>query len=259
MANSHPLPPASPLTDGLDEARRLIAAGDAAGLTLRLLGGLAVKLHSPSANHRSLARSYADLDFALAGKRGDRLEALMPTLGYVPNKGFNLLNGNTRLLFFDETQERQVDVFVGGFHMCHTIPITERLKLEPLTLPLAELFLTKMQIVQLNEKDMRDVCALLLDHPFGEGDDETLNLARVADVCCQDWGLWKSVSVSVRKVQDFCDAYDMDVRDKLTIVERLNVLRLALDDAPKPLKWKVRAAVGEKIQWYDLPEEVRRG
>jgi hypothetical protein len=162
-------------------------------------------------------------------------------------------------LFFDETRDRQVDVFVGGFRMCHRLPITERIALEPLTLPLAELLLTKMQIVQMNEKDIRDICALLLDHPFGEGDAETLNLARVSELCAQDWGLWKTVSVTLRKVQEFCDAYDLDVGHKLTLVERLNVLRLALDDAPKPLKWKVRAAVGEKIQWYDLPEEVRRG
>jgi hypothetical protein len=249
----------TPLDDGLEEARRLIAAGAEAGLTLRLLGGLAVKLHSPSASHRSLVRRYPDLDFALAGKRGDRLEALMPALGYAPNKGFNLLNGASRLLFFDDVHERQVDVFVGAFHMCHTIPISERLTLEPLTLPLAELFLTKMQIVQMNEKDMRDLCALVLDHPFGEGDGETLNLRRVADLCAQDWGLWKTVSVSAAKVQDFCDAYELEAADKLTILERLNVLRAALDDAPKPLKWRVRAAVGEKIQWYDLPEEVRRG
>jgi len=247
------------LLDGVEEARRVIAAAAEANLTLRLLGGLAVKLHSPSANHRSLARSYPDLDFAMAGKRGDKLEALMPGLGYEPNKSFNLLNGNTRLLFFDDEHERQVDVFVGGFHMSHTIPITERLSLEPLTLPLAELFLTKMQIVQMNEKDIRDICALLLDHPFGEGDDETLNLGRVAGLCAQDWGLWKSVSVSVRKVQDFCDAYDMEVGHKLTIVERLNVLRVAMDEGPKSMKWKVRAAVGERVQWYDLPEEVRRG
>jgi hypothetical protein len=245
--------------EGDAEASRLIAAAAEAGLTLRLLGGLAVKLHSPSAEHRALARTYLDLDFALAEKLGARLEALMPGLGYAPNKTFNLLNGNTRLLFYDNEHERQVDVFVGGFHMCHTIPVTERLKLEPLTLPLAELFLTKMQIVQMNEKDLSDLCALLLDHPLGAGDTETINLARVVEICAQDWGLWKTVGVSAGKVLDFCQAHDLDAAHRRVIGERLDVLRLALDDAPKPLKWKVRAAVGEKVKWYDLPEEVRRG
>jgi hypothetical protein len=247
------------LPEPLDEARRIIDAGAAQGLTLRLLGGLAVKLHSPSAGHRALVRTYPDLDFALADRRGYKVEALLPGLGYEPNKGFNLLNGTSRLLFFDTERDRQIDVFVGQFHMCHAIPITERIAVEPLTLPLAELLLTKLQIVQMNEKDIRDVCALVLDHPFGEGDAETINLQRVADLCAQDWGLWKTVTVSAGKVADYCDAYNLPGPEKLTIAERLTVLRLALDDTPKSLKWKMRAKVGDRLKWYDLPEEVRRG
>jgi hypothetical protein len=139
-----------------------LAAGQ--GVTLRLLGGLAVRLHSPSATHRSLARQYADFDFVMAERRTDRVAAAVAALGYTPNQSFNLLNGDRRLLFYDESGERQIDIFVSSFHMCHTIPIVaERLALEPLTLPLAELLLTKMQIVQLNEKDVRDLCALVLD------------------------------------------------------------------------------------------------
>jgi len=183
----------------------------------------------------------------------------MAALGYAPNKTFNLLNGDHRLLFFDETHGRQVDVFVGGFHMCHRLPLTQRITLEPLSLPLAELLLTKMQIVQMNEKDMRDLCALTLDHPFGEGDAETFNLPYIAKLCADDWGLWKTVSLSLQKVQDFCDAYELEAEHKLTIVERLTVLRAALNDTPKTLKWKTRNAIGERVQWYELPEEVQRG
>ena len=247
------------LRDIQDEARRIVDAATRAGLTLRLLGGLAIRLHSPSATHRSLERSYPDLDFALANKRGDRAEKLMPELGYEPNKNFNLLNGSTRLLFYDVANQRQVDVFVGSFHMCHRIPIADRITLEPLTLPLAELFLTKMQIVHMNEKDVRDLCALLIDHPCGDGDVEMINLPYIARLCADDWGLWKTVSLSSQRVRDFCDAYDLDAKDKLTIIERLGVLRTALEDTPKSLRWKARARIGERVQWYELPEEVQRG
>ncbi len=247
------------LSDALDEARRIIAAGAEKKLTMRLLGGLAIKLHSPSAGHRALVRTYPDLDFAFAGKAGYKIEALMPELGYEANQAFNLFNGAHRLLFYDHGNERQIDVFVGSFHMCHDLPITERIALEPLTLPLAELLLTKLQIVQLNEKDIRDICALVLDHPIGEGDAETINLRRVTDLCALDWGLWKSVTVSLAKVQDYCDAHDLDAPSKQTIAERLKALNQALDEAPKALRWKVRASVGERLPWYDLPEEVKRG
>jgi hypothetical protein len=230
------------------------------GVILRLLGGLAIRLHSPSATHRSLARQYADFDFVVADRRTDRITAAAAALGYVPNQTFNLLNGDRRLLFYDESGQRQIDIFVNEFHMCHTVPIiTERLALEPVTLPLAELLLTKMQIVQLNEKDVRDLCALVLDHSFGDGDDETFNLPYITSLCAKDWGLWKTVTINAQKVRDFADAYDLEGGKKLTITERLDVLRSTLDEAPKSLKWKARDRIGERVQWYDLPEEVQRG
>ena len=111
----------------------------------------------------------------------------------------------------------------------------------------------------MNEKDVRDLCALLLDHPFGQGDAEMINLPYLARLCADDWGLWKTVRLSVQKVRDFSDAYELEGEKKLTLVERLNVLRQALDETPKSLKWKARDAIGERMQWYELPEEVKRG
>ena len=257
MSDGVPLPDVARLQA---DARRIVALAAERDMILRLLGGLAVHIHSESATHRSLVRPYPDLDFVLADKRSDRVEALLEKLDYRPNRSFNLLNGDRRLLFYDESGEGQIDVFVNNFHMCHTIPIdVGRLTLEPLTLPLAELFLTKMQIVQLNEKDVRDLCALLLDHSFGEGDEEMFNLPYIVTLCAGDWGLWKTVTMNLAKVRDFADAYDLEVGQKLNIVERLEVLRAALEGAPKSLKWKTRDRIGERLQWYDTPEEVQRG
>lgn len=242
-----------------EEALRIVHAGDAQGILLRLLGGLAIRVHSPSASHRALARSYPDIDFATPVRRAQSVETLFVNLGYEPNKTFNLFNGDSRLLFYDLAHSRQIDVFIGGFEMCHRLPITERLSLEPLTLPLAELLLTKLQIVQMNEKDVRDVCALILDHPLGEADAETINLARVAQICAEDWGLWRTITLSLDKVQNLLDEYHLEPADKATIIYRFDIIRGALRDVPKSVKWKMRARVGDKVQWYELPEEVRRG
>lgn len=243
-----------------EDARRIVERAAEQGLVLRLLGGLAVRVHSSSAQHRSLERAYPDLDFMLAERRAGDLEALLREMGYAPNESFNLLNGDRRLLFYEDGGDRQIDIFVNRFHMCHAIPIpVERLQQEPLTLPLAELLLTKMQIVQMNEKDVRDLCALILDHPFGESDEETFRLSTVAEICARDWGLWKTVMISARKVRQFADAYELSGGQKMTIVERLEVLTRALQEAPKSLKWKARDRIGERVQWYDLPEEVERG
>ncbi|MGC8880620.1 MAG: hypothetical protein ACP5R2_15505, partial [Anaerolineae bacterium] len=164
-------------SDYLEEAlRRIIAAGEAQGVLLRALGGLAIHLHCPSTNHRALERCYPDIDLVTLRAHAPRLEGLMVGLGYTPNRVFNTLNGDRRQMFFDTLRGGQVDVFIGDFEMAHRIPLARRLHLERLTVPLAELFLTKAQIVALNPKDVRDMLALLLDHALGEGDVETINL-----------------------------------------------------------------------------------
>ena len=241
-----------------NEAIRIVEAGQAQGVTLRLLGGLAVLIHSPSATLPALARSYADFDLA-TNSRARAVEAVFAGLHYTPEQQFNLLQGNTRLLFHDPASKRQVDVFVGVFEMCHKLPLTERLALEPLTLPLAELLLTKLQIFQINEKDLRDVCALLLDHPLGAGDDETINTARMAQLCAEDWGLWRTVTGNLDRTADFVARLGLTPEQRSTIQERAEGIRYALDAASKPMKWRMRAKIGDKVRWYELPEEVGRG
>lgn len=248
-----------PLENIQEEALRVVQTAQQQGITLRLLGGLAVRLHSESARHRSLARPYPDIDFATPNKQAARIEKLFGELGYVPNKNFNLFNGDVRLLFYDEEHARQVDIFVAQFMMCHRIPITERMALDPLTLPLAELMLTKLQICEMNEKDIRDICALLLDHPLGESDAETINVSRIMQLTGDDWGLWKTSMLSIGKVKRYLQTVDMDKAEHDTMRARLGGLEAALQAAPKSMRWKMRDRVGEKVKWYELPEEVRRG
>ncbi len=239
------------------EARRIIAAGEAQGLRLRLLGGLAIRLHAPSATREPLVRAGADIDL-VTDARSHTVERLLSGLGYLPDREFNLLHGATRLLFHAARQARRVDVFVGRFEMCHRLPITARLALEPLTLPLAELLLTKLQIVQLNAKDLRDIAALLLDHPVADGDAETINALYIARLCASDWGLWRTVTGNLDTVRTFVAASGLDAAARALLDERIAALRAAIDAAPKSFKWKSRAVIGERARWYELPEEVAR-
>ncbi len=248
-----------PLDNIRDEALRVVQTAQQQGITLRLLGGLAVRLHSESANHRSLARPYPDIDFATPQKRASQIEKLFSELGYTPNKNFNLFNGDVRLLFYDDEHKRQVDIFVAQFTMCHKIPITERMNLDSPTIPLAELLLTKLQIYEMNEKDIRDVCALLLDHPLGETDTETINVNRITQLTGDDWGLWKTSMLSISKVKRYLETVEMELPNRNTLNARIGGLEAALTTSPKSMKWKMRDRVGDKVKWYELPEEVRRG
>jgi hypothetical protein len=162
------------------------------------------------------------------------------------------MNARERLLFFDDAHGRQVDVFVGSFRMCHDIPLEDRLQIDERTVPLAELLLTKLQIIELNEKDVLDTVVLLDEHEVTD-DDTGLNGARVAALCAQDWGLWRTIIANLDAVGSHADRYDVD-RDR--VAARLERLQERIAAAEKSRGWRLRAKVGERKRWYELPEEV---
>jgi hypothetical protein len=243
-----------------DEMRRLVSAAQQEDIFLRVLGGLAVKVHSPNATHRSLERKYPDIDFVTDKTSANKLLDFLPTMGYTPNKTFNTLSGDRRQLWYDEAQGRQIDIFIGDFTMCHTLPLADRLHVEPLTLPLAELFLSKAQIVELNRKDVLDLLALLLDHEVGPGDEETINADLIADLCAKDWGLYTTVSLTIQKLHGVLDEGEIELGEgeAQAIKRRLVTLQKAMDEAPKALAWKMRAKIGTRVRWYEEVEEVQR-
>jgi hypothetical protein len=162
------------------------------------------------------------------------------------------MNGKERLLFFDNANERQMDVFVSSFRMCHEIPLEKRLAVDEDTVPLAELLLTKLQIVELNEKDVRDTVALLLEHEVTD-DDSGVNCTHVSELCAEDWGLWRTITRNLQTLRDRVGGYDVD-RD--LVANRVSLLLTRIDEAPKSRSWRLRAKVGERKRWYELPEEV---
>jgi hypothetical protein len=243
-----------------DEMQRLVREAQSEGIFLRVLGGLAIKVHSPHANHRSLERKYPDIDFVTDKASAKKLLGFLPGMGYTPNKTFNTLSGDRRQLWYDEEQGRQIDVFIGDFTMCHTLPLADRLQIEPLTIPLAELFLSKAQIFELNRKDILDLLTLLVDHEVGPGDEETINADLIAELCAKDWGLYTTVSMTIQKLHTFLDEGDvaLDEEEAQVIKKRLVKLQKTMDEAPKTLAWKMRARVGTRVRWYEEVEEVQR-
>jgi hypothetical protein len=239
-----------PHPDVVTEGRRVLAAARDAGLIIRLLGGVAVNVRSRGLPP-ALTREYKDLDFATAKKSSGDLQKLLRQLGYEPHVGFNAMNGKERLLFFDNPNARQVDVFVSSFRMCHEIPLEKRLDVDEDTVPLAELLLTKLQIIELNEKDVRDTVALLLEHDVTE-DDVGVNASHVATLCAEDWGLWRTISRNLETLLDRVAGYDVD---HATVSNRVSLILERLEAAPKSRAWKLRAKIGEHKRWYDLPEE----
>ena len=240
-----------------DEARRVIDAARERGVHLRVIGGLAVKIHCPGAQHRALARTYGDLDLVGYRRQRSEIARVLDDLDYVPNRRFNALQGYRRLLFVCPDETFDVDVFLDIFPMCHELNFVDRLEKDEYTVPLPELLLSKLQVVQLNEKDVKDVYAIVQDHQVAESDaPEVLDIRFIARLCGSDWGWYKTVTMNIDKVLALADEYLESGEAKDIITSRLQRLREAIEAAPKSIRWKVRAAIGERVRWYELPEDM---
>ena len=245
--------------DPLVEAHSLAAGASEKGIPLRLIGGLAVRELCPDFPPR--LRRDQDIDFACLSKRRKDVMAYLEESGCRPDKAFNSLNGD-RQMYFTAASGRPIDVMVDRLTMCHTLDLRPNFTVLPLTVDVVDLLLTKLQIFELNEKDARDIVHLLAafsvsgDSP-GEGRPE-IDRDRFIKILGSDWGWWRTVTGNLSKlpllVGDNPDlAPPRPHHDPLQVAERL--LELA-DAAPKSVQWKLRAKVGERVRWYELPEEV---
>ncbi len=241
------------------EMNRLIEAATARKIHLRAIGGLAVQTHNKG-DHPIFIREYPDLDFVVQKKQRREFEAFMQEVGFLPNKQFNLLNGSQRQIYYDKETGLRIDVFVGDFEMCHKIPLEDRLHLDPITIPLTELLLSKAQIVELNRKDSLDIISVLLYNETGKDDNGKINLDHIAYLCSQDWGLYKTTSINLKRVEDMVINEDLhlspDERD--LVLRRLREIELTFKEMAKPLAWQLRDRVGTRVRWYTEVEEVAR-
>jgi len=243
-----------PLEDPIAEAERVAVAAKAAGVGIRLLGGAGIHLHSPSATRPPLKRKYGDLDYAVGKRDRQGVLKLFPALGYEANERFNLMQGDRRLYFYDAVHGRQVDVFIDWFKMSHVIDLRDRLDCEGPCASPSDLLLSKLQIYEVNRKDLVDLTALLLDHAVKENDDDAIDPRYIARIAADDWGLYRTLQLNIGKLRNTLDELEVD-RD--LVRTRLDEIWAAVSKQPKPLRWRLRAQVGDRMTWYELPEEVR--
>ncbi len=240
------------------EVERIIQAGEDEGVRLRVLGGLAVYLACPSAvTHHHLKRVYADIDLVGLGKDGPLLGKFFTKLGYEPDQRFNALHGQSRMIFYNPQDGSHVDIFLDRFQMCHKLNLKNRLLGGYLTLTLIDLLITKIQIVEINEKDLRDILSILLDHEPGHESPNCLDLDYLIGLTSQDWGLYTTSSDNFVKVRTHLPEY-LDETESEIVTKRIDQIVQSMQSAPKSLRWKARAKIGRHLPWYDLPDEVNR-
>ena len=243
-----------------NELYRIIKASADAGIILRVIGSLAFQIHCQKYGYlqAALGRAYTDIDFAAYRRQSKEIQVLMSGLGYRENREVFVVSEGNRAIFERTDIGIHIDVFYNKLDFCHVINWEDRLEVDHPSIPLAEMLLEKMQIVQINEKDIIDMIMLLLEHVLGDEDEETINIKRIAGLCSTDWGLWRTTTMNLDKVRHLAQNYEQLESDQKSKVESQVACALErISKEPKSLAWRLRARVGDRIKWYKEVDEIQ--
>ncbi len=259
------------------EARRIIDAGNDRGVTLRLTGGLAVRHYAIDLEFAE--RHYSDIDLIGLKRQAADVGGVFRDLGYLENQHVSMATANGQLQFFMPARSLEsrahmgkrghalpvisaippsdhIDVFLDAMRMDHAIDFRGRLEINTYAIDPADLFLSKLQIVNLNEKDAHDIITLCKDvyvdfrpHPG------VLDLQHVAEVCGSDWGLYIDVMSNVDTVIDHISDYDLSPRDAARVRRTLELAQDMMTEHSKTLRWRLRSRIGKRLRWYSEVEE----
>jgi hypothetical protein len=242
-----------------NELKRVINASEKAGLLLRVIGSLAFQMHCPQQGYlqAAMGRAYTDIDFAGYKKQAKEIKVLMAGLGYIEDREVFIVSEGDRSIFNNPDSGLHIDVFYDKLDFCHLISWNGRLEVDSPTIPLAEMVLEKMQIVKINEKDVIDTIMLLIEHPLGDSDHETINIGRIAQLCAKDWGLWRTTTMNLEKVRQLAHGYgQLSSEQKAQVESQVKAAMTRIEAEPKSTAWKLRSRVGDRVKWYKEVDEV---
>lgn len=246
----------------INEALSCVKEAGEKGIILRIMGGMGIYLHSQEIKglwerlSRLGKKVFTDIDFASYGKFRDKVFEFFRKRGYNIDKRLHFHYGLKRHIYFGGAVP-MIEVFFDKLEMNHTISFENRLEADMPTIPLSELLLQKMQIVKINEKDIKDAIVLLRAHDVGFEDKEKINLKALAQAgLTSDWGFYYTVTTNLQKVKEYIGGCNiLNEEDRKIISERIDKILGFLEQEPKSLSWKMRAKIGTKKKWYNDVEE----
>jgi hypothetical protein len=239
--------------DYVERATSLVEQAKAKGISLRILGSLAYRLHCPANIQlfEEMKRDLTDVDFAARSNERKTIRAFLEGLDYLIDQDVLVSTEGARYFFTDPSSGMGIDVFFDELFFCHQIPLRDRLELDYPTIALADLVLEKMQIVEINPKDVKDTLVLLLEHPLESNHREGIDAAYIAQLLANDWGFYYTVTTNLGKLRRLGVEYGTLSETQWLIVDaRISELERMIEEKPKTRRWKLRARIGPRVKWY---------
>jgi Fic family protein len=253
------------------EAMDTIDAARAAGVTLRLTGGLAIRRYCTDLDF--MDREYSDIDVVGLGEEKKEIHAVFESLDYTENRYVTQSTDSSQLQYiknealegmkaeaaaaaqgahsaYEPPLVDHIDIFLDIMRMDHDIDVSGRLEIDDYAISPADAFIAKMQIGKINQKDVHDVIALVKDVPLRDVDDDTsLDLLYIAQECAQDWGLYRDITANLDIALAMVGDYGLSESQQDRVYARLAAIKESVEGAGKSLRWRLRATVGERVAW----------
>jgi len=239
----------------------LVARADRNRATIRVIGSLAFRKKCPDYKYLEYyaGRYLTDIDFVAYSRDIAGVQDMFAEIGWEENMNVLRLFGDKRRIFYHPDLPLHSDIFLDKLRFCHEIDFRGRLELDSPTIPLADLLLEKLQIVEINRKDLIDVMVLLCQYGIDESPDasDSIDGSRVAGLTSRDWGWWRTAIMNIRKSRDFAAGF-LSGEEGERVEAGLDTLSSLIARKPKSVGWKLRSLVGDRMRWYREVEEVER-
>lgn len=259
----------------ISEAIRIVEAAEKKGIILRILGALAIRIHSRSLEelHKKLRRlgdldsSFTDIDLIGYSSQKAGIRQLMEKdLSFQISRQFLLLHGKDRLIYYHPQNLYHVDIFFDQLYFSHTISFGKkgkgRLELDNPTITVTDLLLEKLQIHQINEKDIKDIIVLLRGHGLGDDEIDKINLHYISTILGDDWGFWMDAVENLKKTIKYAENYAaqslITEEDFQDVLDKCSRILDFLEKCPKTKNWEKRAKIGVKEKYWRDVEELYR-
>jgi hypothetical protein len=232
------------------EAVALVEAAGARGQVLRLVGSTGIRLHCrpAAAALDRLGRPAKDIDVVCRHEDRKGLRRLLEERGWEVDRDLLVAMEGRRYAFRHPGSGLELDVFVDRLEFCHTIELRDRLGARETTAPVEDLLLQKLQIVRQTVTDRMDARALLATHPVATAaaGPEAIDAGYVAGLLARDWGFHHTATANLAALS----ADTAGNGTAATVAERAGALLAVIEATPKSVRWRARARVGERMQWW---------
>lgn len=243
-----------------DWALKLSGAALEKQIPLKLLGATAFIYRCPK--HRDLywkfSRRLTDVDvMTYSSINSEDVDGLLNDLGFEKQQNY-IWHASTRDLFING-DGLLIDVFRDKLEFCHTVNFKNRLDTDLPTIPLEEMMLQKLQIMEINDKDFKDLCILLMEYEIGDGASDKIDGSFLASLFSKNWGFYYTATNNLKKLKEYLVEIPLITEDdRRTVRRKVDQLLDLIEAAPKSLAWKMRSTIGTRLRWYKEVEDIER-